>query len=239
MKKALAFILAVALLCIMAVGTTLTYFTDTKGNVNTMTVGEVKITQNEDFTPNAHLYPYIGEVPTTGDYSLASNAVTKTVTVTNSGSEAAYVRTLFAFEAVNGADPIATGVIHANYNTAVDANNNAIGTWEKAAKDPITITRNGTSTTYYIYSFTYAQAINPKNGTTPAETTPHSLKQIALDSEQDNSFYGYVGNEYTVLVLSQAVQTAGFGTADAAFTAAFPINGGNLVSWFDKVVPNP
>lgn len=221
MKKIRALILAMCLLCITAVGTTLTYFTDEDFDANTMIVGEVRIEQNEEYSANSPLRPYIGVVPTSGDYLTASNAVTKTVTVKNTGSEAAYIRTLFAFEAVNGQDPIATRVIHVNYNS-----NSAAGTWERVAAEAIEV--NGVK--YYVYSFTYVSSFEKDAVTQP------SLKQIALDSEQDNSFYGYVGSEYTILVLSQAVQKAGFESqgAEAALNAAFPITSDSLKTWFSR-----
>lgn len=221
MKKILALILAMCLLCMMAVGTTLTYFTDTDSDVNTMVVGKVEIEQIENYSPNSPLRPYIGVVPTSGDYLTASNAVTKTVTVKNTGSEAAYIRTLFAFEGVNGQDPIATGVIHVNYNS-----NSAVGTWAPVPTGAITV--NGVQ--YFVYSFTYDAAL------ASGATSDASLKQIALDSEQENSFYDHVGGEYTILVLSQAVQVAGFESQGpaAALNAAFPITDDSLETWFSR-----
>ena len=123
MKKALAFILAVALLCIMAVGTTLTYFTDTDFDKNTMTVGNVGITQYEKDRYGAQidddalkLYPATAGVATDGLVPAANNGVDKFVTVKlDDNSENAYVRTVFAFEMmkVDGGwkSPIADKVI--------------------------------------------------------------------------------------------------------------------------------
>ena len=82
MKKTLAFILAVALLCIMAVGTTLTYFTDTDFDKNTMTVGKVEIIQNETDRTGAaldadslKLYPVTGAPAADGLVPVANNGV--------------------------------------------------------------------------------------------------------------------------------------------------------------------
>ena len=215
MKKTLIIALALVLLCTLAIGGTLTYFTDKDFDKNTMTVGNVKIEQIEDLSEDLSLFPYVGDpTKTETKFDPSLNAVQKTVTVKNIGSEPAYVRTLFAFEAVKfknaeAVDPIAAGIIHADYNT--DA---AVGTWELMGS--VTVGND----LYYVYSFTYASAL-AKDATTPA-----SLKAIALDSEQGNEFYDAVGSEYNVLVVSQAVQTAGFtGTTTAvadAFAAAFP-----------------
>lgn len=229
MKKILVFILAVALLCTIAVGTTLTYFTDTDFDANTMTVGKVEIEQNEVFTADAPLRPYIGEVPTSGDFDATNNnAVTKEVTIKNTGSETAYIRTLFAFEAVNGNDPVAAKILHVNYNSAA-------GTWEKLSVNPISITRTvdgqETTTQYYVYSFAYNSTL------VGGATSAVSLKQIALDYQQGNAFSDAVGGKYDILVLSQAVQFQGFATADAAFTAAFPVSEAKLVEWFANLNP--
>ena len=225
MKKTLAIILALSLLCIMAVGTTLTYFTDTDGATNTMTVGKVTITQNETFNTNAKLFPYIGAIPTDSDYDSAKNAVTKTVTVTNTGSEIAYIRTLFAFEAVNGQDPVGT-TIHVNYNK-----DTTVGTWKAVAMDPIQLTEVvdniEVTTKYYVYSFTYTASYE-KN-----VETEHSLKQIALDCSAANEFSNAINGEYDILALSQAVQKQGFDNAEAAFAAAFPYDANTVAGWFN------
>lgn len=254
MRKALAIILAMSLLCILSVGGTLTYFTDTDWDANTMVVGKVEIEQHEqyrkgvdesgntiygdwgaEYTP--HLYPYTGSDAVDSWYDTSKNAIDKIVTVKNTGSESAWIRTLFAFEAVNGADPVESGIIHVNYNDSVGEDNQPIGKWEKVTS--ITRTEgeeeNQVTTTYYIYSFTYTKSYEGNNTTTEA-----SLKQIALDYSQGNEFYEAVGESYDILVLSQAVQAAGFVDAEAAFTAAFPYGPygadyANVAGWFEEV----
>ena len=222
MKKKLAIVLAMALLCIMAVGTTLTYFTDTTAvDKNTMTVGNVKIEQVEDFDAGAKLLPYNGD-PTKTGFAEELNAVTKAVTVKNIGSEAAYIRTLFAFEAVAGADPVGT-IIH------VERSADSVGDWAPVGEIEVD------EVTYFVYSFTYSAALAAGTDS----VTPASLKAIALDCKQDNAFFDAVGDKYDVLVLSQAVQTAGFTGETAvanAFAAAFPYGDNNeaLEDWFNK-----
>ena len=224
MKKTLAFILAIALLCMMAVGTTLTYFTDTDFDKNTMTVGKVDIEQIENFTNNSALRPYIGTpvADTNGLWDTNKNAVTKTVTVENkTGSEAAYIRTLFAFEAVNNANPVGRE-IHVNYNT--DTN---VGTWTPMGSVVVN------EVTYYVYAFTYVNAVNG------GVTTAASLKQIALDCNEGNNFSG---GEYEILVVSQAVQAQGFTAAEGktaaevALSVAFPLGENNTIpaNWFPQ-----
>ena len=239
MKKVLAIILAIALLCIIAVGTTLSYFTDTDADTNTMAVGKVTIVQNEkdrddvDFV-DAKLYPYTGtagdEGKTTlyGTYKMFDtnkNAIDKIVTVTlGANSEKAYVRTIFAFEA-NGTANAVDSKIFLNYNA-----NTAVGEWEQckdAQGNPITYTKtsNGEETVYYLYSFTYVAAYE-KN-----QTTEPSLLQFYLDSSAENEFSG---GSYEILAVSQAVQAQGFTSADAALTAAFgEVNAANVATWFN------
>ena len=248
MKKTLAIILALALLCTLAIGSTLSYFTDDDFDKNTMTVGNVLIDQKETFATNAPLRPYIGdptqpenETDTEKRFDLAKNAVQKLVTVENIGSEAAYIRTLFAFEGVKyvGTDtyvnPLAheedtAPIIHVDYNT--DTN---VGAWAYMGSVKIG------EVDYFVYSFTYSEAVpgyavdaEDKKTTT---TTAPSLKAIALDCAQGNAFSEAVGAGYDVLALSQAVQTAGFTGATAvadAFAAAFPLGEGNAIpaTWF-------
>ena len=90
-KKITALCLCVALLAIAVVGASLAYFTDTKSEKNTFTVGNVKIdlieqekTKEglEDFTQNKTLVP---------GKSNDGNAVSKIVTVENTGKNDAWV----------------------------------------------------------------------------------------------------------------------------------------------------
>lgn len=89
-KKITAIFLCVALVAIAIVGASLAYFTDTKSATNTFTVGNVKIDLIEQqkgengleaFAPNKTL------VPGTSD----KNAVSKIVTVKNTGNNDAWV----------------------------------------------------------------------------------------------------------------------------------------------------
>ena len=243
MKKMLVIVLALALLCTLAIGTTLSYFTDDDFNTNTMTVGNVEIEQHEVFVANSSLLPYNGD-PTKAEaesditFDPAKNAVVKTVTVENTGSEAAYIRTLFAFEGVKVEnsntyiDPVAHAegtapIIH------VDHNDDKVGTWAYMGSVKID------AVDYFVYSFTYKAAVPaPVAGAqdNTASTTAPSLKAIALDCDQGNAFFDAVGADYNILVLSQAVQVTGFAPAEnataeeqaaaiaAAFTAAFPLD---------------
>ena len=216
MKKILAIALVIALLSTLAIGTTLSYFKDTAYEKDTMTVGNVKITQTVTSGSTA-LRPYIGTIPA-DNFVDANNAVTKNVTVTNIGSESAYIRTLFAFEAVNQANPVGTKV-HADYNKT-----DGVGTW--ASEGEITV---GT-VKYYVYSFTYTNEVLGGNTTTVA-----SLEKIALDCSVENDFADQIVGDYDILIVSQAVQSTGFtaiGTKSAAEVAFEQAFGALNASWF-------
>lgn len=239
MKKILAIVLVMCLLCITAIGTTLSYFTDTDMDKNTMVVGNVKIEQVEqkrdengdlvtlvadsnNVTSLGKLYPYIGTVTTTdGWFDTAKNAVDKIVTVKNIGSEAAYIRTLFAFEAVDGQNPVGTKIL-VNYSDAT------VGKWDFMGSFAIE-----NDTTYYVYSFTYAAAVAGKE--TEEVVTAPSLKQIALNNNVGSEFATQIVGSYDILVLSQAVQTQGFSGADVALNTAFgEVNSTNALKWFTQ-----
>ena len=235
MKKTLAMVLALALLCVLAVNSTLSYFTDTAAAANTMTVGKVDIEQHQkdrngtDVPKSIKMYPYTGTTNKDGTvyggfrmYDTAKNAIDKIVTVTlQDGSEDAYVRTIFAFEAFGGENPIGN-MIHLNYNE-----DQTVGVWGQCmdGTEAVTYTKNGT--VYYLYMFTYKAALTSEN-----KTSAPSLLQFYLDSKAENEFSG---GGYEILVLSQAVQTKGFESAGAvaALNTAFGVaNGANAEEWF-------
>jgi hypothetical protein len=68
------------------------------------------------------------------------------------------------------------------------------------------------------------------------ETTESSLRQIFLSPEAKNDFYDLFGAEYSILVLSQAVQTEGFSDAESALNATFgEIIEEKATDWFKDV----
>lgn len=236
MRKIMMILLALSLACIVAVGSTMSYLTYTEADVNIMTVGNVKITQLEQKRENGVLVDFANEiklVPVTsiattpfpiGETSCelldpAKNAVDKIVTVKNEGTEAVYVRTLIAFEMLNNGDGTWS-------NPLVDGN------LKMNAKDVdetgVTFEKNGTQ--YALYVCTYGDPL------VKDQTTAPSLLQVYLASEETGEFYKGVGDKYDILTVSQAVQSAGFDTADAALNAAFgEINAGNATTWFGGV----
>ncbi len=220
MKKTFVLVLVISLLCLMAIGTTLTYFTDTDFDSNTtMVVGKVEIEQHEKnrsgndiSTEELKLYPVTSGL-VDGLIPVENNGVDKFVSVENTGSEAAYVRTIFAFEMKNdGNSPVGNEVQLVQVGIVMT---------------DVTFIKDGVS--YIIGVRTYA---DPLAG---GATTDPSLKQVYLASAADNTFFDAVGVEYDILILSQAVQAKGFETAgaEAALNAAFgAVDTNTVAEWF-------
>lgn len=223
-KKVLAISLVVALLAIAVVGGSLAWFTDTDSVENTFTVGSIKVQQNEtnadgsDFTQNQTMLPVVDM----NNPSTDPNYIHKVVTVSNTGNNAAYVRTFIAV------DSRIADYLYLDLNVADG--------WRRDADQTATI---GDST-YKVLVFTYT------NELTKGATTPTLLKGVYLDAKMDvkdnngvqefcyrngdaYTFTGYpVSSGVQVYVATQAVQADGFADADAALSGAF---GGALPSF--------
>lgn len=249
MKKVLAVVLVIALLCILAVSSTLSYFTDTDGNLNTMTVGEVHINQtinnNETGVTSTKMFPVTAAPGSDGLVPVANNGVNLSVAVTvKDGSQDAYVRTIFAFEMMNvgnaWVNPLAVvenEVTEIHYVTASGVtiefskvNNNNVIIYKHTVNNK-TIYNTVSDSAEAAYIIGVATASNKLSGT----DTFASLTQVYLDSKVGNEFSTAVGGSYEILVISQAVQAQGFGTDAAAFVAAFDeMNATNAAKWFNE-----
>lgn len=269
-KKVLSIILVVCLLATALVSGTLAYFTDDDGVRNVMTTGNVSIVQNEqergdnglqNFTQKQKLYPYTGSVDANGmanEYGESlligekerqmfdqdKNAIDKIVTVTNNGSEECYVRTLFAWEMYpvkdeNG-DVTAweSPFLHGLVTSAVkSASGSAMPAWKNDDGTYVTFEMDNKM---YMVTHYYYEGILSED-----ETTRPSLKQMYLKSTVDNEWYEAVGEEYEVLVLSQATQVQGFAAdpetfvyaeaktaLETAFGKHYEVGAEKLVEWF-------
>ena len=114
-KKITAIALVVAILAVGIIGGTLAYFTDTDNATNTFTLGNVAIQLNEknadgtNFTQNQVLRPG----------SQTTNKIAKRVSITNTGSENAYVWYEWYIPSVLDSTDGSTGthnVVHVNSN---------------------------------------------------------------------------------------------------------------------------
>ena len=90
-KKITALCLCVALLAIAVVGASLAYFTDTDNAKNTFTVGNVKIDLIEQEKTNEGLKDFTQDKTLVPGKSNDGNAVSKIVTVENTGKNDAWV----------------------------------------------------------------------------------------------------------------------------------------------------
>ncbi|MBQ3084336.1 MAG: hypothetical protein IJC46_02645 [Clostridia bacterium] len=233
-KKLLLSTLAVVTVAVVSITGTIAYLQDSDSDVNVMTLGNVSIRQNEeqrvdpskngvlteadieDFEQAKPIYPYV-DVNLNGamrdDYEeitfpngkthklfIGDNAIDKLVSVTNTGKTDAYVRTVIALEAP-------TDKIDLSFNSTD-------WTMDKTASSH-SIEVDGVK--YDLFVCVY------KNVLKPGETTPYSLMQILLDRTATNEDAAAYGDTYDVLVLSQAIQTAGFEDAATALNTGFGV----------------
>ena len=281
----LSLVLAVAL----GVGGTLAYLTDDDGDVNVMVVGNVQITQNEqqrvdqgeenseleEFEQNKAMAPIVDKgmerIPqsvngwdiTMRNEDTYRNYVDKIVSVTNTGSSDAYVRTLLAFptKGYDSGELAFDEWLHWNYVSSSDTletptqkkNGWMWGTednkveWPNNTKDWnafYNVDIDGEEYTVYIATNELVLA--------PGETTAPTLVGMYLDAAVDNELVDGKINYYVtkngkkfdlgdiskleVLVLSQAVQADGFDSAWEAFDAAFPTDDEDaVVEWMSAI----
>lgn len=241
-KKIMAMCLVIAMAATAVIGGTLAYFTDTDSATNVMTLGNVDIKQHEeerdlvngglkDFTQNQKLFPAVYEklekdgtiaFPNGEDVALwnqsINNELDKIVSVTNVGSEDAYVRTILAFETQR----------HYKENSSTeftDLHDLYFGVNGDFDYLDEYITIDGVE--YVLAVKVYEDALATDERSAP------SLKQIFLAPTANNETTQWFGNEYTILAVSQAVQAAGFDNAEAALDEAFgEVTAENAQAWF-------
>ena len=218
-KKLLVAAIAVILVVTAITGASLAYLQDHDSIKNVMTVGNVTIEQETAYATTQKLLPAVIEGTT------IHNAIDKDIAVKNTGSEDAYVRTIFAFEDFDlGDGHRLSEQIHTVWG------NNDLVVWPQKDGAYLWIEVDGTKYTVCVY--TYA---DPVEG---GKTSDVSLDQIYLDPTSDNSFFEKIGNEYNILVLSQAVQVEGFGANNAAgalntaFGEVSVANKETVATWF-------
>ena len=246
-KKILTLCLVVALAATAVIGGTLAYFTDTDYAENVMTTGNVSIVQNETdrngktFEQDQGLLPAVyldangdpvaydklagGPVVDKSEFAAGKlygdnsiqNAIDKVITVTNDGSEAAYVRT---YVLVPNIEDKATDytILHYLYN----GDTNVVKL--KAVKGNVTV--GGEEGTYSVWQFTYQEPLAANATSAP------SLLQFWLDPKTTNEEVAKYGDNMTIYAFSQAVQAEGFDNADEALTAAFgDFTEANVAAW--------
>ncbi len=244
MKKALAWLLVIAMTAALAVGGTLAYLTDTDEDVNVMTVGKVKIDQLEyerenvetengdatvqEFHDNKPLYPAVTEdgfnyVP--GDSyvdweQIGKDGYTSEIwdpsKINNEVDKMVFVKNKGDWDAyVRTVLAFEAG----NYTTLDEFNAKMhlnLNTTDYTWQWSEAPVEIG-GAKYFVAVATYNEIL------TPGALTEISLSQIALDSSATNDDVAAFGETYQVLVQSQAVQAAGFDSASDALNEAFGI----------------
>lgn len=168
------------------------------------------------------------------------NAVDKFVTVANTGDSDAYVRTLIAFEmGTLTVDQFAEAISH---EMRADEAGNGKFPWKLGAQVVADIDGHN----YYVFELIYCGAqtstgYKHENGVLPAGATTYpSLCQIYMTAESTNETVNAIdgdGNgKYDILVLSQAVQAAGFENAKLALDTAFgAVTAATAAEWLANI----
>ena len=213
-KKILAIFLCVALVAIAVVGASLAYFTDTKTATNTFTMGNVKITLDE-----ANIADPDGDRVTTNTYAIYPGAVVdKDPIVHNVGKNNAYIRAVVTIE--NGMnwlglynDNVWTAPQEAAFNALI---NNTLGEGWELVDIAYDMSGPNHPTSDFVATLKYTKVLEPETDTTPMFTQisiPAKLTGNDVTTRIDQN------GEFNISVIAQAIQTDGFDTWEAAFTA--------------------
>ena len=148
---------------------------------------------------------------------VIKNAIDKVITVTNDGSEAAYVRTYVLVPNIEDKNTDYT-IMHYLYN----GNTEAVKLW--AVKGNVEV--EGAKGTYSVWQFTYQEPLAAN------ATSEPSLLQFWLDPKTTKEEVAKYGDALNIYAFSQAVQAEGFDSADEALEAAFgEFTPENLAAW--------
>jgi len=162
--------------------------------------------------------------------SSLNNEIDKVVSVTNTGSLPAYIRTFVLIE--NDKDETGKKLFDNNSIHYVYNNDENIAFKSFYSETDLDIDGDGVAEPYVLLRFVY------KNTLAAGATSAPSLKQFWLDPSVDNDWYDLLDeNGLTVVAFSQAVQAAGFEDlgADAALEAAFgPFTEENVATWLTE-----
>ena len=243
-KKILAFAMVFALAAVAVVGGSLAYFTDEDETENTFAVGNVNISmieqqrneQNPDmlspYVDGSTLIPVVenekespvitnGDNDETNDVALPSEAnyanyIDKIVRVSNTGKSQAYVRAFIAIPSSIDAFTL-DGGLHLSLGESKS--------WEDLIPAG-TATIN--SIEYNVYSRINSEVVESWTTTAPAYSGIYLDKDVDADENGNLIINGNtvrrstytVEGKVVIPVFAQAIQVAGFDTADEAFAAS-------------------
>ena len=249
MKKKLAATLSVVLILGLAVLGILAYLTSEDGDVNVMTLGEVKIEQNEeqrvepskngtltdadieDFVQDKPLYPYVEVVP---NQAMKDEYEEVTFPDGNTGKLFIGDNAVDKFISVTNegkSDAYVRTIIALEAPTdKIDVSVLSNVGWKiDSAASIYGVDIEGKK--YDLLVLVYNNALKP------GETTPYSLMQVLLDWTATNEDAALYGDTYDVIALSQAVQTAGFDDAKTALDTAFgAVSAEKAAEWITPIV---
>jgi len=215
LNRTWAMVVAIVMALTLSLSGTMAYLQDSDSDVNVMTLGNVDILQNEQQLAEDGVT--LEEFKQNKDL-YPGTEISKIVTVTNKGRSDAYFRTLIAFEDIESETfEIGFPISEGNWM------------WSWGAPEA-TIVVDGV--TYQVYEALYTAVLKP------GETSPASLTKVELAASATNEDMEALGYDYEILVLTQAVQTAGFDSAQAALDEAFgDVNATNAALWFGADFP--
>lgn len=257
-KKIITMCLVAALAATAIVGGTLAYFTDTDSKTNVFTAGNLEIVQNEkdrngqDYGDGEkELFPIVNDYKDENGYHMGENYIDKIVTVTNKGSEDAYVRTYLAIPAALDNGPstydASKNILHwnaasANYEAKAAGDDNE-WYWGKDFENDWPGTGqpwNGFQSEiegvlYNVYVATHKTVLENGETTAPSLLGVYLDKNVDSTTENDKTTYTINGEVINfdiatakVLVATEAVQAQGFtdlnnndSAADDALNEAF------------------
>ena len=238
MKKKLFVLACAAILVRTAIaGASLAYLQDTDAEDTVFTVGNVEIDLYENFVDESKLLPAVYDA----ENKVWNNAVTKEVFVTNTGSEAAYVRVHIAIPTIlDDGDPsfnASKNVLH--FNMGKETYADGLWSWNKTV-DGANYPENGGNWNFYtttIGNVAYnVYVVTFKSSLAAGEATCSAMKQVYLDSKVDNediaSINEKLNGKWSIYVAAEGVQAAGFANAYEALNTAFGVPGsGYTVDW--------
>ncbi len=246
-KKILVLAMSLAMVAILAIGSTIAYFSDADKDVNVMTTANLKIVQNETERDGSEYVDGQALLPAVYfDKDGNQHNPTATWQGPDGGSQAGFTgpdgedMALYADSINNEIDKIVSvtnnGSIDAYVRTLVllEDNDNVsdlihivYSDTDVCAREIIDQVKVGDNN-YEVWVFTYVDAV------APTKTTKASLKQVWLDPMADNTWYDKLGDgKFEIIALSQAAQVAGFeGNPTAALDAAFgDVTAENIAKW--------
>jgi len=216
MKKALALALVVAVTSAASIAGTLAYLTDRDSEVNEFTVGDVKIRLDETFDEeNAVLLPGVD--------------IQKEPTITNIGSNDAWVWAEIAFPAAFDNDDASKNVVHFNYSKeSVEAgkwNWMKDGTWNVEKEVEIEGVK------YNVYTVLYETALKPNEVTVdPVMTNVYMDPHVDIYTNGDwyhvengtatkLDWNSKTNGDPVIYVSAYGIQAKGFDTVQDAYAA--------------------